>query len=116
MSNDENKQQKGTERYSAEFFGKLAPYIADIDITDINCNGKDVWINHIHKGRYMLDKEELDLIWDKYYKNEKNHTRNKVCTGLGLSIVKNILIKHGYNYGVESTKGKGTKFYFDINI
>lgn len=61
MSNDENKQQKGTERYSAEFFGKLAPYIADIDITDINCNGKDVWINHIHKGRYMLDKEELDF-------------------------------------------------------
>ena len=55
MSNDENKQQKGTERYSAEFFGKLAPYIADIDITDINCNGKDVWINHIHKGRYMLE-------------------------------------------------------------
>ena len=43
-----------------------------------------------------IDKEELDLIWDKYYKNEKNHTRNKVGTGLGLSIVKNISYLNSY--------------------
>lgn len=63
-----------------------------------------------------IDSEDINLIWDKYYKNEKNHKRNKVGTGLGLSIVKDILIKHGYNYGVESKKGKGSKFYFDINM
>ena len=63
-----------------------------------------------------IDKDEIDKIWDKYYKSEKNHTRNKVGTGLGLSIVKNILIKHNYKYGVNSEKGKGTEFYFDVNI
>jgi len=51
-----------------------------------------------------------------YYKNEKNHQRNKIGTGLGLSIVKTILINHGFKYGVKSTKGKGTTFYFDVNI
>lgn len=61
-----------------------------------------------------IDPEEIDVIWDKYYKNEKNHQRNKIGTGLGLSICKTILMKHKWNYGVESKKGKGTKFYFDI--
>ena len=62
-----------------------------------------------------LEKEEIDKIWDKYYHNEKKHKRNTFGTGLGLSIVKTILETHGYKYGVNSTKGKGTTFYFEIN-
>lgn len=62
-----------------------------------------------------IDKKELNQIWTKYYKNEKNHKRNVVGTGLGLSIVQNILVKHNFKYGVESTKNKGTKFYFYIS-
>ena len=61
-----------------------------------------------------INKEELDYIWDKYYKNEKNHKRNKIGTGLGLSIVKNILEVHKFRYGVNSVKDKGTTFYFEI--
>lgn len=61
-----------------------------------------------------IDKKELNLIWDKYYKIDKNYKRNHIGTGLGLSIVKNILEKHGFDYGVKSTKGKGTTFYFEI--
>ena len=63
-----------------------------------------------------ISKEDIEKIWDKYYKNEKNHKRRKIGTGLGLSIVKNILLKHGFNYGVESKINKGTKFYFDIPL
>lgn len=61
-----------------------------------------------------IDKEELISIWDKYYKNEKHHKRNRIGTGLGLSIVKQILVSHDFNYGVNSSKGKGSEFYFDI--
>ncbi len=61
-----------------------------------------------------IDKEEINEIWDKYYHNEKKHKRNAFGTGLGLSIVKTILETHGYKYGVESKKGKGTMFYFEI--
>ena len=62
-----------------------------------------------------IDKQEINQIWDKYYKNEKNHKRNIHGTGLGLSIVKNILELHNFKYGVKSTKGKGTTFFFRVN-
>ena len=63
-----------------------------------------------------IKKEEIPYIWDKYYKNDKNHQRNVVSTGLGLSIVKEILNKHNFEYGVKSKVGKGSTFYFKINL
>lgn len=63
-----------------------------------------------------IKKEEIPYIWDKYYKNEKNHRRNVVSTGLGLSIVKEILSKHNFEYGVTSKVNKGSTFYFKINL
>ena len=62
-----------------------------------------------------IDKSEINHIWDKYYHNEKKHRRNIYGTGLGLSIVKTILESHNYNYGVNSKKGVGTTFYFEID-
>lgn len=61
-----------------------------------------------------IDKETAKHVWDRYYKTDKKHKRNKVGTGLGLSIVKGILESHGFEYGVKSTVGKGTNFYFTI--
>lgn len=61
-----------------------------------------------------IEKDNLKLIWDKYYRIDKKHKRNTIGTGLGLSIVKNIFIMHNIDYGVFSKKNKGTTFYFDI--
>lgn len=78
-----------------------------------------------HKRYYLVEiidtgkgikEEEIPYIWDKYYKNDKNHKRNVVSTGLGLSIVKQILELHNYEYGVKSVLKKGTTFYFKIKI
>ncbi|MBR1416915.1 MAG: HAMP domain-containing histidine kinase [Bacilli bacterium] len=81
-----------------------------ITITD-NKKYYHVEIKDTGKG---IDKKDINHIWDKYYKKEKNHKRNVVGTGLGLSIVKNILVNHNFNYGVNSIKDKGSTFYFDI--
>ena len=62
-----------------------------------------------------IKKEDLDIIWEKYYKTDKTHKREVKGTGLGLSIVKNIFVKHGFDYGVESEINKGTTFWFEIN-
>lgn len=75
-------------------------------------NGTMVEITDTGKG---IDDKEKDLIWDKYYRSKKNHKRNTVGTGLGLAIVKQILELHQFEYGVSSTKNKGTTFYFKIN-
>lgn len=61
-----------------------------------------------------IKSDDLPYIWDKYYKNEKNHKRNVVGTGVGLSIVRNILETHKFKYGVSSKKNKGTTFYFEV--
>lgn len=61
-----------------------------------------------------IDSKTIKLVWNRYYKTEKKHRRNKVGTGLGLSIVKEVLEKHNFKYGVDSTVGKGTNFYFYI--
>lgn len=59
-----------------------------------------------------IDEETIKHVWNRYYKTEKKHKRNKVGTGLGLSIVREILESHKFKYGVKSTIGKGTNFYF----
>ena len=61
-----------------------------------------------------IKKEEISYIWDKYYKKDKKHQRNVVSTGIGLSIVKEILSKHKFDYGVKSVEKKGSTFYFKI--
>lgn len=38
-----------------ENFGDLLPFIKDINVTDINWNGKQLWIDDITKGRYVSD-------------------------------------------------------------
>ena len=70
---------------------------------------------HIADTGPGIKKDDIDKIWDKYYKADKNHKRNTIGTGLGLSIVKNIFELHNYKYGVISKKNKGTTFYFEIN-
>ena len=60
-----------------------------------------------------IKEEDLPHIWDRYYKNSKKHKRNAVGTGIGLSIVKNILINNHFEYEKKKKKGKGTTFYFE---
>ena len=40
----------GTWEFKDENFGPLLPFVQDPDVTDINFNGSDVWIEHLKKG------------------------------------------------------------------
>lgn len=61
-----------------------------------------------------ISKEELPYIWDRYQKSSKSFSRNQTSTGLGLAIVKAILDSHGALYGVDTEKGKGSTFWFEL--
>ena len=63
-----------------------------------------------------IEPEKLELIWDRYYKVDKTHRRAVVGTGLGLSIVKSALEMHHAKYGVESTVGQGSTFWFELPL
>ena len=82
--------------------------LVTIKVTD----NENVLVEIIDTGKGIA-KEDIKYIWDKYYKNKKKHKRNLIGTGLGLNIVKNILEKHNFKYGVNSSD-KGTTFYFEI--
>lgn len=38
-----------------KLFGNLLPFIHNIDVTDINWNGRQLWINDLNNGRYLAD-------------------------------------------------------------
>lgn len=61
-----------------------------------------------------IAKEELDHVWERYYRASSNMVRPAEGSGLGLSIVKEILTLHKTDFGVDSTEGKGTTFWFEL--
>ncbi len=63
-----------------------------------------------------ISQNDLPYIWERYYKIDKKHKRPKIGTGLGLSIVKKIIELHDGKYGVESEVGKGSIFWFELEL
>lgn len=54
-------------------------------------------------------------LFDRFYRVDKNRSRQAGGSGLGLSIVKHIIEAHGQQIKVRSTPGKGTTFSFSLN-
>ena len=63
-----------------------------------------------------IPTDKLPYVWERYYKLDKTHKRAAVGTGLGLSIVKNVLELHQARYGVNSTVGQGSIFWFALPV
>ena len=77
--------------------------------------GKNIRISISDTGE-GISEEQLPYIWDRYYKVDKVHRRATVGSGLGLSIVKGVLEAHEASYGVVSEVGKGSTFYFELEL
>ncbi|ALQ70376.1 sensor histidine kinase [Bacillus cereus] len=63
-----------------------------------------------NKGTH-IEEEQLDKIWDRFYRVDAARQRSQGGTGLGLAISKNILELHDAEYGVKNTED-GVLFYF----
>lgn len=84
---------------------------------------KTVEVKMLDEGDYVrcevsdhgigIPKKDLKHIWERYYKASSNRKRTE-NTGLGLSIVKEILILHNAKFGVQSALKKGSTFWFEI--
>lgn len=83
-------------------------------IVEQRVKGKKVVVSVTDHGE-GIPSDKLKDIWERYYKVDKEHKRGIIGTGLGLSIVKGILDSHDAYYGVKSTVGKGSTFWFELD-
>lgn len=74
--------------------------------------GEEVYI-YIDNSSAHIPDEELDKIWDRFYRINKSRNRQSGGSGLGLSIVKNILELHNSTFGVKNID-IGVRFYFSL--
>ncbi|PKM80192.1 MAG: sensor histidine kinase [Firmicutes bacterium HGW-Firmicutes-14] len=63
-----------------------------------------------------ISSEDLPHIFDRFYKCDKSRTREGGSTGLGLSIAKWIIERHGGSIAVESALNKGTKVIITLPV
>ena len=57
-----------------------------------------------------MDKKEVSRIFEKFYRTKRAEQSGEAGTGIGLSIVEQIVTQHGGSIHVESEPGKGSKF------
>lgn len=79
-------------------------------------NYKDKILVSIEDNGIGIDENEIDLIWERFYKSDKSRGIEKKGTGLGLAIVRSIIQEHKQEIWVESEIAKGTKFSFTLDI
>ncbi|MEW5819687.1 MAG: ATP-binding protein, partial [Cyanobacteriota bacterium] len=63
-----------------------------------------------------IASDELDKIFDRFYRSKDNKKHNIYGTGLGLSIVKKIIEVHGGEVSLKSTYGEGSTFCFTLPL
>ncbi len=74
---------------------------------------KTVRINVFNTGD-NLKEEDLNRIWNRFYKVDESRNRANGGTGIGLSLVKAIMNNYKRDYGVIN-KENGIEFYFELS-
>lgn len=63
-----------------------------------------------------IPQEDLNHIYERFYRVDKSHSREIGGTGLGLAITKNAVLLHRGSIKAESTLGEGTRFLVKIPL
>ncbi|MCR4605224.1 MAG: cell wall metabolism sensor histidine kinase WalK [Eubacterium sp.] len=62
-----------------------------------------------------IPEEDIDKIWNKFYKVDKARTREYGGNGIGLSIVKAVMDAHNQRFGVNNYDN-GVEFWFELDV
>ncbi|MBG9945548.1 ATP-binding protein [Brevibacillus formosus] len=90
---------------------RYTPEQEDIVISTVE--GEDTVKICIENKGVHIPAEQLEKIWDRFYRVEHSRNRSTGGTGLGLAISKQILELHGAVYGATNTE-EGVLFYFEL--
>lgn len=71
---------------------------------------------HVKNSGKGLSKEEINHVFDRFYKTDKSRGLDKNGVGLGLHIVKSVLDMHKGSISVGSVQGEYTEFIFSLPL
>lgn len=78
-------------------------------------NEKEVRVEVRDSGE-GIQPEDLDQVFERFYRGEKSRNRATGGAGLGLAISRGIVEAHGGHIWVESTPGQGATFIFHLPV
>ncbi|WP_455537946.1 PAS domain S-box protein [Terrisporobacter sp.] len=93
---------------------KYTPENGSIEVK-INSTSKDVTVSVKDSGM-GIPSEKLDIIFNRFEQVDQLFDRKCEGSGIGLSIVKNLVQMHGGDINVYSKLGEGSEFIFNIPI
>jgi signal transduction histidine kinase len=92
---------------------KYSPPQTRVTVYGENDTAGHVELSVVDQGIGM-DRKEVGRIFEKFYRTKRAEQSGEMGTGIGLSIVKQIINEHGGTIHVESEPGKGSKFTLNL--
>ena len=83
-------------------------------VNEVNIEKNKVRVKIFNTGENIAE-ENINRIWNRFYKVDESRNRTDGGTGIGLSFVKAIMNNYGNRYGV-TNKEDGVEFYFDLDL
>ena len=80
----------------------------------VTTEGDKAHISVFNSGE-PIPEDQVERIWDKFYKVDKARTREYGGHGIGLSIVKAIMESFKQDYGVRNYEN-GVEFWFELSM
>ena len=90
-------------------FDNAIKFTPENGVIELNIDSLNRTISITNSGKGIKD-EDIEFIFDRFYKADKSRSKDKSGFGLGLFIVKSIINIHNGNISVESEYGRSTTF------
>ncbi|MBZ9687057.1 PAS domain S-box protein [Clostridium estertheticum] len=103
------------ERIMLNIISNAIKFTADSVIINIH-KGMDTVIISVKDNGIGIEKENQDIIFERYKQVSKLFTRENEGSGIGLSLTKSLIEMHGGNISVESEYGKGSEFIIELPV
>ena len=107
--------QYKTEEVLTNYLSNAVHHISGENIIAVSLTQKEkcVRISVFNTGN-PIPEEDLDRLWEKFYKVDKSHSRQYGGSGIGLSIVKAIMDAFHQEFGVCNHEN-GVEFWFELD-